>query len=197
MWMPSCWSPLRAVHQIDVVGPPFGSYSHQRRASQGYDLGAFRDRLGGATGALSPRADQHPMDARAGCLGRSRRAHPLPWPRPVVPVRSARHAPRPKMPRANSPSGRKPSTRPSKPRGNGRRPLSSRPSMPGGPGSRARSRRLSGGVAYDSVATSVTPKRVCSTSSPPPHSTWCASRRGWRTSPRATTRRSAFATLAA
>jgi hypothetical protein len=28
-------------HQIDVVGPPFGSYSHQRRAGQGYDLNAF------------------------------------------------------------------------------------------------------------------------------------------------------------
>jgi transposase len=28
-------------HQIDVVGPTFGSYSHQRRAGQGYDLGAF------------------------------------------------------------------------------------------------------------------------------------------------------------
>jgi transposase len=28
-------------HQIDVIGPPFGSYSHQRRAGQGYDLSAF------------------------------------------------------------------------------------------------------------------------------------------------------------
>ena len=28
-------------HQIDVVGPPFGSYSQQRRAGQGYDLSAF------------------------------------------------------------------------------------------------------------------------------------------------------------
>jgi transposase len=28
-------------HQIDVVGPPFGSHSHQRRAGQGYDLSAF------------------------------------------------------------------------------------------------------------------------------------------------------------
>jgi transposase len=31
----------QAQHQIDVVGPPFGSYSHQRRAGQGYDLSAF------------------------------------------------------------------------------------------------------------------------------------------------------------
>jgi transposase len=31
----------RVQHQIDVVGPPFGSYSHQRRAGQGYDLSAF------------------------------------------------------------------------------------------------------------------------------------------------------------
>jgi transposase len=28
-------------HQIDVVGPPFGSYSRQRKAGQGYDLHAF------------------------------------------------------------------------------------------------------------------------------------------------------------
>jgi transposase len=28
-------------HQIDVVGPPFGSYSHQRLSGQGYDLRAF------------------------------------------------------------------------------------------------------------------------------------------------------------
>jgi len=28
-------------HQIDVVGPTFGSYSHQRQAGQGYDLQAF------------------------------------------------------------------------------------------------------------------------------------------------------------
>jgi transposase len=31
----------QSLHQIDVVGPPFGSYSHQRRAGEGYDLGAF------------------------------------------------------------------------------------------------------------------------------------------------------------
>jgi transposase len=31
----------RTMHQIDVVGPPFGSYSRQRRAGQGYDLQAF------------------------------------------------------------------------------------------------------------------------------------------------------------
>jgi transposase len=30
-----------AQHQIDVVGPAFGSYSRQRRAGQGYDLSAF------------------------------------------------------------------------------------------------------------------------------------------------------------
>jgi transposase len=28
-------------HQIDVIGPPFGSYSRQRREGQGYDLQAF------------------------------------------------------------------------------------------------------------------------------------------------------------
>jgi transposase len=31
----------QSLHQIDVVGPPFGSYSHQRQAREGYDLGAF------------------------------------------------------------------------------------------------------------------------------------------------------------
>ena len=31
----------QARHQIDVVGPTFGSYSRQRRAGQGYDLAAF------------------------------------------------------------------------------------------------------------------------------------------------------------
>ena len=28
-------------HQIDVIGPPFGSYSRQHKAGQGYDLQAF------------------------------------------------------------------------------------------------------------------------------------------------------------
>jgi transposase len=31
----------QSLHQIDVVGPPFGPYSHQRRAGEGYDLGVF------------------------------------------------------------------------------------------------------------------------------------------------------------
>jgi transposase len=31
----------QVLHQIDVVGPTFGSYSRQRRAGQGYDLSAF------------------------------------------------------------------------------------------------------------------------------------------------------------
>jgi transposase len=31
----------QTLHQIDVVGPPFGSYSRQRRAGEGYDLQAF------------------------------------------------------------------------------------------------------------------------------------------------------------
>jgi transposase len=32
----------QTIHQIDVVGPTFGSYSHQRRAGRGYGLSAFR-----------------------------------------------------------------------------------------------------------------------------------------------------------
>jgi transposase len=31
----------QTLHQIDVVGPPLGSYSRQRRAGEGYDLQAF------------------------------------------------------------------------------------------------------------------------------------------------------------
>jgi transposase len=31
----------QTMHQIDVVGPPFGSYSRQRRAGEGYDVQAF------------------------------------------------------------------------------------------------------------------------------------------------------------
>jgi transposase len=31
----------QAQHQIDVIGPPFGSYSRQRREGEGYDLQAF------------------------------------------------------------------------------------------------------------------------------------------------------------
>jgi transposase len=31
----------QTTHQIDVLGPPFGSYSHQHQAGQGYDLQAF------------------------------------------------------------------------------------------------------------------------------------------------------------
>jgi hypothetical protein len=42
---------------------------------------------------------------------------------PAAPVRPARRAPGPKTPRANSPSGRMPTTRQSKPSGNGKRPL--------------------------------------------------------------------------
>jgi transposase len=31
----------QSTHQIEVLGPPFGSYSQQRRARDGYDLGTF------------------------------------------------------------------------------------------------------------------------------------------------------------
>ena len=41
MWMRTSWSPPRRQHQIDVIGPPFGSYSRQRREGEGYDLQAF------------------------------------------------------------------------------------------------------------------------------------------------------------
>ena len=32
---------VQAQHQVDVVGPAFGSYGHQRRAGQGDDLSAL------------------------------------------------------------------------------------------------------------------------------------------------------------
>ena len=102
-------------------------------------------------------------------------------PRPVARVRSARRAPWLKMRRANSPSGRKPITRRSKPHGNGRRRPRSRPTMPGGRALRPRTHKPSGGVVYDNVATSAKPKRTYSTSLLPRRSTWCAARRGWRT----------------
>jgi hypothetical protein len=102
-------------------------------------------------------------------------------PRPVARVRSARHAPRLNMRRANLPSGRKPITRRSKPHGNGRRRPRSRPTMPGGRALRARTHRPSGGVVYDNVATPAKPKHTYSTSLLPRRSTWWASRRGWRT----------------
>ncbi len=47
MWMPSGYVDAellvtaQTMHQIDVVGPTFGSYSRQRREGQGYDLSAF------------------------------------------------------------------------------------------------------------------------------------------------------------
>jgi hypothetical protein len=31
----------RTPHQLDVIGPPFGSYSRQWREGKGYDLEAF------------------------------------------------------------------------------------------------------------------------------------------------------------
>ncbi len=96
-------------------------------------------------------------------------------PRPVAPVRSARRAPRPTMRRANAPSGHKPSTRRSKPRGNGRRPPSSQPNTPDGRGLRARIRRPSGGVACAGPGTAGWPRPICSHSSPRWHSMW----RGW------------------
>jgi hypothetical protein len=101
--------------------------------------------------------------------------------RPVARVWSARRAPGPKMRRANSLSGRKRSTRRSKPHGNGRRRPRSRPTMPGGRALTARTHTPSGGGVYDNVATSAKPKRTYSTSLLPRRSTWCASRRGWRT----------------
>jgi hypothetical protein len=73
-------------------------------------------------------------------------------PRPVAPVRSTRRAFGLKMRRANSPSGRKPITRRSKPHGNGRRRPLSRPTMASGRALRARTHRPSGGVVYDDVA---------------------------------------------
>ena len=85
-------------------------------------------------------------------------------PRPVARVRSARRAPGLKLRRANSPSGRKPITRRSKPHGNGRIRPRSRPTMPSGRALRARTHRPSGGVVYDYVATSAKPKRTYRTS---------------------------------
>jgi len=100
--------------------------------------------------------------------------------RPVAPVRPARRAPSPKTPRANSPYGRKPNTWRSRPRGNARRRRLSDVSMPPALGLKARTHKAAGGRAYGDVAPSARPKLMCSMSSPPPRSTSCGLRRGWR-----------------
>jgi Putative transposase of IS4/5 family (DUF4096) len=72
-------------------------------------------------------------------------------------------------------SGCKPSTKRSRPRGNGRRPLSSRRNMPNGQESRGRMRKASDAVAYASLGTSGWPRPICSISAQRWPSTWS----GW------------------
>ena len=88
------------LHHIDVIGPPFGSYSRQHRAGQGYGVEAFTL----AWAAQQARCPQgHPSvkwtpghDMRGG-----RSCVFVLTPRRVVPVRSAVPAPGPKRRRAN------------------------------------------------------------------------------------------------
>jgi transposase len=63
-------------HQIDVVGPPFGSYSRQWREGQGYDLQAFVIDWQ-AQQARCPRPSQCPLAAWIQCLRRSGHSHPV------------------------------------------------------------------------------------------------------------------------
>ena len=63
-------------HQIDVVGLPFGSYSHQGRAGQGYDLSAFVLDWE-AKQACCPQGQTSIKWTPGQDVGRSRRAHPL------------------------------------------------------------------------------------------------------------------------
>jgi transposase len=65
------------LHQIDVIGPPFGSYSRQQRAGQGYAVDAFIHRLAIATGTVSRGAHQCQMDPWTRYAGRAGGAHSL------------------------------------------------------------------------------------------------------------------------
>jgi hypothetical protein len=161
-------------HQIDVVGPAFGAYSHQRQAGHGDDLRAFvidweaqqarcpqgqtrvkwtpgRDVSGDPVVRIRvDRATCRACPARQACT----------W---------AKDAP------ANSPSGRKPSMRRSKPHGNGRRPPRSQPSMRAGQESRRRTRKASDAVACAGLVISGWPKSIASISARRWSSTWS----GW------------------
>jgi hypothetical protein len=80
--------------------------------------------------------------------------------RHVVPVQPARRAHGRRMSPANSPSGRKPSTWRSRPRGNGKRPPSSKLNAHDGQGSRAPTRRPSGGALCAGPGISGWPRRA-------------------------------------
>ena len=158
-------------HQIDVVGPPFGSSSRQRRTDQGYDLRAFVIEWE-AQQARCPKGHASVKWTWDGMApGLPSCASALTG-RPVGRVRPVRRAPGPKTLLVNSPSGRKPTTRRFTPRGNARTPPRSQPSMPGGPGSRARTHRASAAVGYAELGISDWPRRICSNCSPQWPSMW-------------------------
>jgi transposase len=160
--------------QIDVVGPPFGSYRHQRRAGQGDDLSAFvidwaaqqaRCPQGQTRVKWAPGRDvsSDPV-VRIRFHAATCRACPA---RPAC--TRAQNAPRQLIVRPHAHHEAIQAAR------NGRRPPRSKPRTPSGPGSRARSRKASGAVAYGTVAIWARRKAICNTSSAPPRSTWC----GW------------------
>jgi hypothetical protein len=72
---------------------------------------------------------------------------------PVAPVRPVRCAPRRKTPHGNSPSGRRPTTKPSRPRDSARRRRSAKPNRRYGLAWRAASRKGSGAAISARVAT--------------------------------------------
>jgi hypothetical protein len=161
-------------HQIDVVGPAFGAYSHQRQAGHGDDLRAFVIDWE-AQQARCPQGQTRVKWTPDGmCRAIPSCASALIG-RPVAPVRPARRAPGRKTPPANSPSGRKPSMRRSKPHGNGRRPPRSQPSMRAGQESRRRTRKASDAVACAGLVISGWLKSIASISARRWSSTWS----GW------------------
>jgi transposase len=139
-------------HQIDVVGPPFGSYCRRRRAGQGYDLQALSSTRRPSRRTV-PRGMPASIGAWARCLEGSGHSHPLRrghlsrMPHPPGLYLGARR-PTPTHGPAASP------TRRSRPRGTARRPRSSPHSMPCGQEWRAASRKVRDALICVGVDTS-------------------------------------------
>jgi hypothetical protein len=154
----------RTEHQVDVIGPTFGSSSHQRRAGHGDDLSAFVLDWE-AKQARCPQG-QTSMKWTPGHDVSGDPVVRIRFDRATCRVCPARRAPERKTPPANSRSGRRPITRRSKPRDNGRRLPSSQPSTPGGLGSRGHTRKPSGAVACAGPGTAGWPRPICDIYSP-------------------------------
>ena len=138
-------------YQIDVVGPPYGSYSWQHKIEHGYDLQAFildwdaqqaHCPQGHTSVKWTPGHDVSGDPVfRSGLTVL-----------PVAPVPPGRCAPQRKTPHGNSLSGPKPTMRRCRPHANARRRPSSKRNMLYGLASRAASRKASGALICARVA---------------------------------------------